>query len=187
MYQIKGITCHFWQVGYLCPLPKLSALDTVKNEVTQLYGSKLRIRVCGICISNEQILMVRHRFLGNENIFWSPPGGGMQFGESAPETLKREFLEETGLVVEAGEMLFVNEFIKPPLHAVELFFQIKTFSGSVIKGSDPEFSEGNQIIREVRFMSMEEIKQLPANHVHSLFLNCDTIEDVLALHGYLVG
>ncbi|GLU52398.1 hypothetical protein Dfri01_18590 [Dyadobacter frigoris] len=129
--------------------------------------------------------MVRHRFVGDENIFWSPPGGGMQFGESAPETLKREFLEETGLIVEAGEMLFVNEFIQPPLHAIELFFQIKAFSGSIITGSDPEFSEANQIIREVRFTSMEEIKQLPANHVHSLFRNCDSIEDVMALRGYL--
>lgn len=160
-------------------------MDEGKNELIGLYGSKLRMRVCGICIEDGQILMIRHRFVGNENIFWSPPGGGMQFGESALETLKREFLEETGLIVEAGKMLFVNEFIQPPLHAVELFFKIKTFSGSIIKGLDPEFSEKNQLIQEVRFMLMEEIKQLPANHVHSLFKNCDTIEDVLALRGYL--
>lgn len=159
-------------------------MDEGKNELINLYGSRLRIRVCGICIENDRILMIRHRFVGDENIFWSPPGGGMQFGESAPETLKREFLEETGLIVEAGKMLFVNEFIQPPLHAVELFFEIKTFSGSIIKGLDPEFSEKNQLIQEVRFMSLEEINQLPANHVHSLFRNCDSIEDVLSLRGY---
>ncbi|MBE9463068.1 NUDIX domain-containing protein [Dyadobacter subterraneus] len=160
-------------------------MDAGKNEITELYGSRLRIRVCGICVADNCILMIRHRFLGDENIFWSPPGGGMQFGESAPETLKREFLEETGLEIEAGELLFVNEFIQPPLHAVELFFQIRNFSGSVITGIDPECSEQNQIIKEVRFMSMEEIKQLPENHVHSLFHNCETIEDVLSLKGYL--
>jgi 8-oxo-dGTP diphosphatase len=162
-------------------------LDAGKNELIGLYGSRLRVRVCGICVDNERILMVRHRFVGNENIFWSPPGGGMQFGESVAETLKREFQEETGLTVEAGEMLFVNEFIQPPLHAVELFFQIKTFTGTVITGLDPEFSVQNQIIREVRFMSMEEIKQLPIDHVHSLFQNCDTIDEVLALRGYHGG
>ncbi|WP_159467618.1 NUDIX hydrolase [Dyadobacter sp. 3J3] len=160
-------------------------MDAEKNELITLYGSRVRIRVCGICISDGQILMIRHRFVGNENIFWSPPGGGIQFGESAQETLRREFLEETGLVVEAGEMLFVNEFIEPPLHAVELFFQIKTFSGSVRTGQDPEFSEANQIIQEVRFMSMQEIKKLPVNHVHSLFRNFDTIDSVMALRGYI--
>ncbi|MCF0055725.1 NUDIX hydrolase [Dyadobacter sp. CY356] len=159
-------------------------MDAGKNELIGLYGSRLRIRVCGICVDSEKILMIRHRFVGNENIFWSPPGGGMQFGESAAETLKREFQEETGLIVEAGEMLFVNEFIQPPLHAVELFFKIKFFAGQVIKGIDPEFSEENQIIREVRFMSIEEIKLLPVDHVHNLFQNCDTIDEVLSLRGY---
>jgi 8-oxo-dGTP diphosphatase len=156
-----------------------------KKELTDLYGSRLRVRVCGICIADQKILMVRHRFLGPENIFWSPPGGGMEFGESAPAALRREFQEETGIEIETGEMLFVNEFVHPPLHAVELFFIVKSFSGLPTAGFDPEFTEQSQIIREVRFMSMQEVKSLPENQVHRLFKNCTSIEDVLAIRGYL--
>jgi 8-oxo-dGTP diphosphatase len=166
---------------------KIQPVNEEKKELTDLYGSRLRVRVCGICIADQKILMVRHRFVGPENIFWSPPGGGMDFGESAPAALKREFLEETGIVVEIGEMLFVNEYIYPPLHAVELFFSIKSFCGLPSTGFDPEFSEQSQIIREVRFMSMQEIKSLPENQVHSLFKNCTVMEDVLTLRGYLGG
>jgi 8-oxo-dGTP diphosphatase len=143
------------------------------------------MRVCGICVSDNRILMVRHNMVGPENVFWSPPGGGMQFGESAPQALVREFIEETGLMVEVGDMLFVNEFIASPLHAVELFFRVKDVSGTLQTGLDPEFSEGNQIIQDVRFMDMSEIKALPENQVHSIFKECETLHDVLSISGYV--
>jgi hypothetical protein len=40
--------------------------------------------------------------------------------------LKREFLEETQTDITIGEMLFVNEFLEPPLHAIELFLRLKS-------------------------------------------------------------
>jgi len=162
-------------------------LEAEKQELNQLYGHKLRIRVCGICIDNDQILLVRHKAVGPENIFWSPPGGGMQFGENAHAALIREFQEETGLTVEVGEMLFVNELILPPLHAVEIFFRVKITSGSLLKGYDPEFSDSNQILEEARFMSMQEIGTLPDTHTHNLFRKCKTLNEVLALRGYMVN
>lgn len=143
------------------------------------------MRVCGICVSDNRILMVRHNMAGPENVFWSPPGGGMQFGESAPQALVREFIEETGLTVEVGDMLFVNEFIASPLHAVELFFQVKKVSGTLQTGLDPEFSDGNQIIQDVRFMDMSEIKTIPENQVHSIFKECETLHDLLSISGYV--
>lgn len=160
-------------------------MEPGKKELLDLYGNRLRMRVCGICISDDRILMVRHKMVGPENVFWSPPGGGMQFGESAPQALLREFFEETGLTVEVGDMLFVNEFIAPPLHAVELFFQIKNVSGTLQTGLDPEFSEGNQIIQDVRFMDMSEIKTLPETQVHGLFKDCQTLHDLLSIRGYV--
>ena len=80
------------------------------KSVLELYGNRLRVRVCGICIRNDQLLLVNHRGLV-EGDFWSFPGGGMQFGETAKECLTREFMEETGLTVEVGDFLFTCEFI----------------------------------------------------------------------------
>lgn len=161
------------------------ALDKAREEVLRLYGNRLRTRVCGICVTDDRLLMVRHRGIGVNDTFWCPPGGGMQFAETAPEALRREFLEETGLIIEPGELLFVNEFIQPPLHAMELFFTTKVLKGTLLKGGDPEMSAHNQIITEVELMTFDQIKAYPAAEVHRMFQFCHSLDDVFSLRGYL--
>ena len=160
-------------------------MDKAREEVLRLYGNRLRTRVCGICIMENRLLMVRHRGIGVTDTFWCPPGGGIQFGETAHLALEREFLEETGLTIKTGQLLFVNEFMQPPLHAMELFFTTTILGGEVRVGIDPEMSENNQIITEVQLMSMEQIKAFPANEVHQMFQYCQTLDDVFLLNGYL--
>ena len=134
---------------------------------------------------DNRLLMVRHRGIGVTDTFWCPPGGGIQFGETAHLALEREFLEETGLTIKTGRLLFVNEFMQPPLHAMELFFTTTILGGEVRVGIDPEMSENNQIITEVQLMSMEQIKAFPANEVHQMYQYCQTLDDVFLLNGYL--
>jgi 8-oxo-dGTP diphosphatase len=98
---------------------KKQALQTLNADIGNLYGGSVRVRVGGLCVQEHRILLVNHALYGPEGIFWSPPGGGVQFGESAQQALVREFREETGLDVEVGELLFVHEHIAVPLHAVE--------------------------------------------------------------------
>lgn len=129
--------------------------------------------------------MVRHRGINASGTFWCPPGGGAQFNETAPDALIREFLEETGLEIETGDMLFVNEFRQPPLHAMELFFTVRVKGGSLRLGIDPEMSLAGQIIQEVRLMTFEEIKSYPPEEVHAMFQYCHSLEDVFRLRGYL--
>jgi ADP-ribose pyrophosphatase YjhB (NUDIX family) len=160
-------------------------LEKAREEVVRLYGNRLRIRVCGVCIENDQILMISHRGIGHTDTFWCPPGGGIQFEETTQEALRREFEEETGLEVEVRDLLFVNEFMAPPLHALELFFEVKITGGRLHLGIDPEMTEANQIIQEVRWMSFEDIKKYPFNEVHSMFKYCDSLEDIYQLQGYL--
>ncbi|MPR36808.1 NUDIX domain-containing protein [Salmonirosea aquatica] len=160
-------------------------MDKAREEVLRLYGNRLRTRVCGICVMDDRLLMVRHRGIGVTDTFWCPPGGGIQFAETAHTALEREFLEETGLHIKAGSLLFVNEFMHPPLHAMELFFTTQIVGGEVKVGIDPEMSEHNQIITEVQLMSMEQIKAYPADEVHRMFQYCETLDDVFLLNGYL--
>ena len=160
-------------------------METPVIEAKNIYGDRIRVRACGLCFYNNRILLVNHSLYGSGNSFWSPPGGGVEFGETAIEAVKREFKEETGLNVEVGEMLFMNEFIQPPLHAIEIFFKILSFDGELMKGTDPEFSNQKQIIREVRFLSFEEIKMLPDKSIHSIFKKIDSFDDILKLEGYI--
>ena len=151
----------------------------IKEEIQQVFGNQLRFRISGICIQNESILLIKHLFIGKSGVLWAPPGGGMMFGESITETLKREFLEETGLVVEVGNLILVNEYLESPLHAVELFFKVKVVSGVVKIGCDPEMSEENQIISEIKFITFKELAQMDKNIIHSLFQTYKKVSDFM--------
>jgi 8-oxo-dGTP diphosphatase len=127
----------------------------MNQEIISQYGNQLRIRVCGICVEDHKILLINHSGMNESNEFWSAPGGGLQFGETIEECLKREFWEETNTIISAGKFLKINEFINPPLHAIELFYEVKIESGIVKKGYDPEMQE--QIIKEVKWLTFEEV------------------------------
>ena len=125
------------------------------QEIINQYGNKIRVRVCGICVQDDKILLVNHSGMNESGEFWSPPGGGLEFGESIEDCLKREFLEETNTIISVGKFIKINEFVKPPLHAVELFYEVKILSGEIKIGFDPEMEE--QIIKDIQWLNFEEV------------------------------
>lgn len=148
-------------------------------SLSELYGNTVRIRVCGVCWGDDSLLMVNHRGIMPGH-FWAPPGGGVAFGESVDDCLRREFLEETGLEVHVGQFLFACEFIRDPLHAIELFFEVGISGGALQKGDDPEFPT----IEDVRFMSIEEISALADEHRHGIFRIIPSPGDLKTLTGF---
>lgn len=153
-----------------------------QNLIFNEFGNKLRIRVCGILVCENKILLVKHKYPGKEGYFWSPPGGGLHFGEKIQDCLEREFDEETGLKIKAGDFLFLNEFLQPPLHAVELFFSINSYHGELFKGTDPELAKESQIITDVRFLSMAEIKNIPKEGIHVVFHDIEEIGELFKVN-----
>jgi len=156
--------------------------EFMSDPVHQIFGNKLRLRACGICVVENHIILADHAGLGQAH-FWAPPGGGVQTGESASEALVREFKEETGLTIEVCDFLFACEFIRMPLHAVELFFKVKITGGNLTTGQDPEMGN-RQIIREVRFLNESEIKSIPMAHLHGIFKEAADIAQIGRLRGY---
>ncbi|MBP9881081.1 MAG: NUDIX domain-containing protein, partial [Chitinophagales bacterium] len=53
------------------------------------------VRVYGLLIHNNQILIVKEPIKNNQVIKF--PGGGLEFGEGTIDGLKREFKEELGV------------------------------------------------------------------------------------------
>lgn len=157
--------------------------DKISKEIESKFGHRLRSRVNGILIQNDKILMVKH-LMGNGREFWSTPGGGMKYGMSAPDNLIREFYEETGLKIEVGDYLFVHEFLEPPLHAMEHFFEVKSTEGIAVLGKDPELSPSDQILAEIRWMSLEELHSLQKNSLHRIFWGIKSLSEVVLCKGY---
>ncbi|NBA84465.1 NUDIX domain-containing protein [Emticicia sp. CRIBPO] len=128
----------------------------MSDPVTDLYGNKIRIRCCGLLLKGENILMVRHEGLGGAGFFWGFPGGGVEPGETLEQALTREFLEETHLNVVIEKPLLLTEFIRPPLHGVELYFLVSGDGQAAQLGSDPELN----ILTGLEWMSFEKIRGL---------------------------
>lgn len=127
------------------------------NTVDKKFGERVRVRVNGLLIKDNEILLIQHRGLGTKGKLWSPPGGGVDFGEKIEEALRREFKEETGIEVKQARFKFIHEFISPPLHAIELFYEILEAKGDPLKGKDPELSEEEQLIERVKYVSFEDL------------------------------
>lgn len=157
----------------------------MEKNIIKKFGNQLRVRVCGILVEDDHILLVKHRSLGPAGILWAPPGGGMLFGMSASENLIREFEEETGLAIEVGQFLFIHEFLKPPLHAIELFFEVGRVGGQLLNGSDPEMGRDEQIIEKVAFVSFPDLIKMDGSELHQVLRNCASYEDIIQKKGYL--
>ena len=112
-----------------------------------------RIRVAAIVIRDERMLFVRHR-KGNR-AYWMLPGGGLEFGETFARAAAREVLEETGLRVEVGPMLFISEAIEPRghRHMVNIYMLAHDRGGDLV-------TPVGDIIDQVAFIPISEIPQI---------------------------
>jgi ADP-ribose pyrophosphatase YjhB (NUDIX family) len=105
---------------------------------------------------NDRVLLIRRGtppLLGE----WSLPGGVLECGETLREAVAREAREETGLVVEAGEMLGVYERVirdderRVRYHYVLLDFLCRVVGGDLKAGSDAA---------DVRWFTRDELPAL---------------------------
>jgi 8-oxo-dGTP diphosphatase len=91
-----------------------------------LAPDKPTIRVAGLLVREGRMLMVEqgHR----EERYWLLPGGGVKFGETLSDALRREFREELGLRVGVAKLLAIVESISPDKnyakHVVHLVFEV---------------------------------------------------------------
>jgi len=142
------------------------------------------MRVCGILVQNNQILLLNHPKINAGRDLWLPPGGRAEYKSSLTDNLLREIKEETNLNAEIERFMFVHEYIEEPLHAVETFFLSNITSGTLTLGKDPELTNEEQIITDVDFFDFKKINTWPPHSKHNIFNYCNSLAGLLALSGY---
>ncbi|HKN32075.1 MAG TPA: NUDIX hydrolase [Terriglobales bacterium] len=124
---------------------------TIKRE----YPETPLIGAGAIIVEDGRVVLIKrgHPPLLGE---WSIPGGVLEIGEMLREAAVREAQEETGLTVEAGEILGVYDRIlrdgdRLQYHYVLIDFLCRRVSGEIRPGSDAD---------EVRWFKRDEIDAL---------------------------
>ena len=68
---------------------------------------------------------------------WSIPGGLLELGETLREAVVREFAEETGIAIRAGELLGVfDRVVRDPSGGVQYHYVLIDFLCEVIGGAN---------------------------------------------------
>jgi ADP-ribose pyrophosphatase YjhB (NUDIX family) len=103
---------------------------------------------------------------------WTMPGGWADVGETPSQSVEREVLEESGLVVQAINIIRIydanrsNEIPLTVFHAYKIIFLCEILGGNIAPGAETS---------EVRFFSNEEIpkelsyKRSEMRHIEAAF------------------
>ncbi|MDD6311632.1 MAG: NUDIX hydrolase [Firmicutes bacterium] len=110
----------------------------------------------------DRMLLVKQSH--KERDVWMCPGGGIEEGEFAIDTARREMKEETGLdIVNCRMICHIQEVSERGQRFVNLFMaDMADPNVKVELGYDPEFNNDEQVLSDIRFMSREEMQDLEA-------------------------
>ena len=134
------------------------------GHIPDVYADRVRVRVGALLFDDDAapgaVLLAQHDGLWEDRPFWTPPGGGVEFGEGLAQALQREVSEETGVDVEVGPLRYVVDFVRPPLHAVSFYFSCRAADLDAAKlGTDPELGD-RQMLRGLRLVPLDELASL---------------------------
>lgn len=119
-----------------------------------LTNQRFHVGAYGILIKENKILLIkksRGAYKGMRDL----PGGGIEFNEKIEETLKREFLEETGVILDSFSFIDYNEYFcdylndtseSRSLHHIAFYYKVFANIDKIKKDPDGQDSLGAEFI-----------------------------------------
>jgi len=123
------------------------------------YPDSPRVGVGAVVIRSNRVLMVK-RGIGPGEGLWAIPGGTMKLGETLKETAEREILEETEIVIKAGDPIHAFDFIERDDEGHILYhYVIIDLIAEYIRG-EPRAADD---ALEARWCTWDEIEKMPVS------------------------
>lgn len=110
----------------------------------------------GVCINDKQEVLLVLQGPPDEDKKWSVPAAGLEQGEDLQECCKREFFEETGLVVSVQQEVKVRngEYQNSAVSFEVHYFKVE------ITGGEIRVDENDEWIKEVAWKPISELAEL---------------------------
>lgn len=103
-------------------------------------GERLLVGVGVVVVDDGHMLLIKRGKHPGKGL-WAVPGGKVRFGEELVEAAKREVLEETGLVVTVGQVVWAGEVMDETRHMVLVDFEASVVGGQLAAGDDADEAE----------------------------------------------
>jgi ADP-ribose pyrophosphatase len=120
------------------------------------YPDHPRVAVGAIVIKDDRVLLVKRNKPPGEGL-WAIPGGRVEPGETLQQAAEREIMEETGITIQAGDIVYTFEVIEPDEAGRPRFhYVIVDLASEYVTGKlDP-----SDDALEARWVSSQELKRL---------------------------
>lgn len=121
------------------------------------YPDHPRVGVGAVVLWEGRVLLVRRGAAPAQGL-WAIPGGGLRIGETLQAGAEREILEETGIVIRAGDPVFIcDSFERDGSGRFRFHYVIVDVTADYVSGD----VKGADDALEARWVSPEEIRGLP--------------------------
>jgi len=122
---------------------------------------KFNIRVYGLLIEAEKILVVDEIIPDGRQVT-KFPGGGLELGEGAKDCIVREFLEETGMQVEALEHFYTTDFFQqsafnPDDQIISIYYKLARIGD--FKPEHPLPVNDKETLLALRWLPLRELSE----------------------------
>jgi ADP-ribose pyrophosphatase YjhB (NUDIX family) len=136
-----------------------------------------RVSVRAIVLHEGKLLSVRLKsgaaIESPMKLWWCLPGGGLDEGESLVAGLKREMLEETGIMPVVGNLLYVQQFADDKREYLEFFFHVVN-TEDYLQVDLSKTTHGLAEIEEIDFIDVATTNILPG------FLATEPLQEAVA-------
>jgi ADP-ribose pyrophosphatase YjhB (NUDIX family) len=119
-----------------------------------------RAPICGVgavIVNGGRVLLIR-RGRPPQAGHWAIPGGKVRLGETMTAAVKREVMEETGLEVEVGDVVWAGESIgpgtPPEWHYCLVDFEARVVAGDEVHAADDALEVGWYTLDEARSLDL---------------------------------
>jgi ADP-ribose pyrophosphatase YjhB (NUDIX family) len=101
-----------------------------QGEIFKMENKRISFAVKGLVFKDDKFLIVKRNH--PELNIWELPGGHLEYGESAEDTIIREMKEETGLDVQPDKLMDTWDSYLPGRQITGIIYQCKIDSFRII-------------------------------------------------------